>query len=72
MCTPFKWSPLAIIAPVYYASKIFGILPISYEHCEKTLYEKSGNFIGRKHKYGKSQIVLKFLVILSLTNTSFT
>lgn len=50
----FKWSPLAIIAPVYYACKLFGILPISYADCGKTPYGNSVHFTGRRRKNGEN------------------
>ncbi|KAE9532815.1 hypothetical protein AGLY_009896 [Aphis glycines] len=45
---PLKLSPLAMIAPVYYACKLFGILPVSYASCGKIPYKNTVHFIGRK------------------------
>ncbi|KAL5244132.1 hypothetical protein ACI65C_011542 [Semiaphis heraclei] len=46
----FKWNPLAMIAPVYYACKLFGILPVNYANCRKIPYINTIHFIGRKHE----------------------
>jgi hypothetical protein len=57
---PFKWSPLAMIAPVYYACKLFGILPVSYASCGKIPYKNTVHFIGRRHENGESIIILSY------------
>ncbi|XP_025417127.1 putative gustatory receptor 28a isoform X2 [Sipha flava] len=48
---PIRWrSPLATIFPVYYACKLFGILPISYANSRTIPYKNTVHFIGRKHE----------------------
>lgn len=53
----FKFSPLTIIAPVYYACKLFGILPISYAVCDKITFKNSIRFIGCRHENGENFVV---------------
>jgi len=47
-----------MIAPVYYACKLFGILPVSYASCGKIPYKNTVHFIGRRDENGETIIIL--------------